>query len=85
MYNTSIYFKQNVLTLRYFFSAVGFPDGVETYGVVAGLWMSMFALGNCVGPSVAGLLVDAFDYKTGTLFVMGLQLIVVRCIIQFSI
>jgi len=66
------------ITFYFYDSLAGFPDGVETYGLVAGLWMSMFALGNCVGPSAAGVLVDAFDFKVGTLFVMALQLIVVR-------
>ena len=71
-------------SIRLILRLAGFPNGVETYGLVAGLWMSMFALGNCVGPSAAGLLVDAFDFRIGSLFVIALQLIVVSIIIIVS-
>ena len=36
----------------------GFPDTIDTYGLVSGLWTSVFALGNFVGPTLAGVMYE---------------------------
>ena len=51
----------------------GFPDNLDTYALVSGLWTATFALGAFVGPTVAGLLVDYFQFRNSTLFVVGTQ------------
>ena len=32
----------------------GFPDTIDTYGLISGLWTSVFALGAFIGPTIAG-------------------------------
>lgn len=51
-------------------AAEGFPDDISTFGLVAGLWMSSFALGAFVGPTVAGFLYDLVGFANGTLLVI---------------
>ena len=36
----------------------GFPDTIDTYGLISGLWTSVFAFGAFVGPTVGGILYD---------------------------
>ena len=53
----------------------GFPDTIDTYGLISGLWTSVFALGAFVGPTVAGILFDAVGFPYGTLFIIVTQLL----------
>lgn len=55
----------------------GFPDDMATYGLVSGLWASFFSLGAFVGPSVAGVLYDTVGFRNGTLFPVGVHVLVV--------
>jgi len=57
--------------------ASGFPDTVDTYGLISGLWTSVFALGAFIGPTVAGILFDAVGFPWGALFVVINQVVVV--------
>ena len=52
----------------------GFPDTVDTYGLISGLWTSVFALGAFVGPTVAGILIDCVGFPWGTMFIIVTQL-----------
>ncbi|KAG7163416.1 MFS-type transporter SLC18B1-like [Homarus americanus] len=54
----------------------GFPDDIETYGLVSGLWTSTFALGAFIGPSAAGALFDWIGFGWASVFVVALHLIV---------
>ncbi|KAK8750477.1 hypothetical protein OTU49_014848 [Cherax quadricarinatus] len=54
----------------------GFPDDIQTYGLVSGLWTSTFALGAFIGPSAAGALFDWIGFSWATVFVVALHLIV---------
>ena len=51
----------------------GFPDNLNTYALVSGLWTATFALGAFIGPTVAGLLVDHFQFRASTMFVVATQ------------
>jgi len=51
----------------------GFPDSLDTYGLISGLWTSTFALGACVGPTVAGVLLDFCGFRFASLFVIALH------------
>jgi MFS family permease len=51
---------------------------LETYGLISGLWTSTFALGAFVGPSIAGILYDSVGFRNGTMFIVLLNVIVVR-------
>lgn len=59
--------------------ANGFPDDIQTYGLVSGMWTSTFALGAFIGPSVAGALYDAVGFPWATQFVVALHLLVALC------
>ena len=62
----------------------GFPDNVQTYGIVSGLWSSTFALGLFIGPSVGGALLDLADFRTGTYYVLGSQIVVVSSTSRYA-
>ncbi|GFG40306.1 hypothetical protein Cfor_06387 [Coptotermes formosanus] len=63
--------------------ASGFPDDMSTYGMVSGLWASFFSLGAFVGPSVAGVLYDAVGFRSGTLFPVGVHVLVFLSTVWF--
>lgn len=54
----------------------GFPNNLETYGLISGLWTSTFALGAFIGPSVAGVLYEFTGFPYATLFVIASSLLV---------
>ncbi|XP_032681295.1 MFS-type transporter SLC18B1-like isoform X1 [Odontomachus brunneus] len=54
----------------------GFPNSIETYGLVSGLWTSTFALGAFIGPSVAGILLDNIGFRNGSMFIILLHMLV---------
>ncbi|XP_067014314.2 MFS-type transporter SLC18B1 [Anabrus simplex] len=63
--------------------AAGFGDDITTYGMISGLWASSFALGDFIGPSVAGVLYDVVGFRIGTLFVIGVHIIVFISVLTF--
>lgn len=54
----------------------GFPDGIETYGLISGLWTSTFAFGAFFGPSVSGYLYDSVGFRKAVLFIIILHAVV---------
>nr|XP_018903402.1 PREDICTED: MFS-type transporter SLC18B1-like [Bemisia tabaci] len=40
----------------------GFEDGISTYSIVAGVWSCNYSLGDMIGPSLGGILLDQFDF-----------------------
>merc|ERR1711981_1560238 len=54
----------------------GFPDTIDTYGLVSGLWTSVFALGAFVGPALAGILFDAVGFPWATMLIIGNEIVV---------
>ena len=48
-----------------------YPDSVSTFSLVSGVWTSAFALGNFVGPTIAGVLYDQVGFRWGTAPVQG--------------
>ncbi|XP_049949400.1 MFS-type transporter SLC18B1-like [Schistocerca serialis cubense] len=63
--------------------AYGFPNNLETYGLISGLWTSTFALGAFIGPSAAGILYDRVGFKNATMFIVGLNLLVGIVVLNF--
>ncbi|KAL0281503.1 UNVERIFIED_CONTAM: hypothetical protein PYX00_002475 [Menopon gallinae] len=55
----------------------GFPNNLETYGLISGLWTSTFALGAFIGPSMAGILYDTIGFENATMVVVALNALVV--------
>ena len=60
----------------------GFPDTIDTYGLVSGLWTSVFALGAFVGPTLAGILFDAVGFPWAAMLVIGNQILVMLSLIH---
>ncbi len=54
----------------------GFDDNINTYALVSSLWTATFALGAFIGPTVAGLLVNYYNFPVASIFVVIMQLTV---------
>ncbi|KAL4218345.1 hypothetical protein ACF0H5_023082 [Mactra antiquata] len=42
---------------------LGYPEDTRTYGMVSGLWVSMYALGDFAGPSLGGFLFEEIGFE----------------------
>ncbi|XP_018573971.1 MFS-type transporter SLC18B1-like isoform X2 [Anoplophora glabripennis] len=56
--------------------AHGFPNNLETFGLISGLWTSTFALGAFIGPSISGILYDSIGFRNASIFIMAIHLFV---------
>ncbi|GLV39174.1 Vesicular monoamine transporter [Carabus blaptoides fortunei] len=56
--------------------AHGFPNNLETFGLISGLWTSSFALGAFIGPSISGILYDNIGFRNSSMFVVATHLLV---------
>merc|ERR1712018_174035 len=54
----------------------GFPDTIDAYGLISGLWTSVFALGAFIGPTLAGIMFDAVGFPWAAMLIIGNQLLV---------
>jgi MFS family permease len=54
----------------------GFKDGTETYGLVSGLWASVFAFGAFMGPSLSGYLFDMAGFRVSVIFIIVTHVLV---------
>ncbi|KAJ8910902.1 hypothetical protein NQ315_003955 [Exocentrus adspersus] len=59
-----------------FSRAFGFPNNLETYGLISGLWTSAFALGAFIGPSISGILYDNVGFNNASMFIVTIHLLV---------
>ena len=64
-------------------TAYGFNEGLETYGIVSGLWTSIFAFGAFVGPTASGVLYDAIGFTKSVYFIIVWHAIVVIVFVLF--
>ncbi|CAL1542189.1 unnamed protein product [Lymnaea stagnalis] len=55
---------------------LGFPDGLNTFGLVSGLFNSTFCLGAFIGPTIGGALVDEIGFYNGSTIIAALYLFV---------
>lgn len=51
----------------------GYEEDLTTFSIVSGLWSASYALGNGIGPSVAGVLYDKVGFRWGTVSVIVLS------------
>jgi len=56
---------------------MGFEDGINTSTMISGIWLSAFSLGNFVGPTIAGALVQTEGFKRTTLMFFALYAIMI--------
>lgn len=61
----------------------GFPDTIDTYGLVSGLWTSVFAFGAFIGPTLGGILYDAITFRWAIMFIIGLEMVAMVLIVSF--
>lgn len=54
----------------------GLPDNTETYGVIGGVFAAFVQIGAFAGPSVGGVLLQAYGFRTASLFPFCAQLTV---------
>ena len=52
---------------------------LKPFSIVEGLWACAFNLGNFVGPTLGGFLVDAWGFRRATDFFLGVFLVMVAC------
>ncbi|XP_022258510.1 MFS-type transporter SLC18B1-like [Limulus polyphemus] len=55
----------------------GFPDDIPTIAVVAAAFNCVNSLGEFIGPSIGGALVENVGYKSGTMVLLGIEMAVV--------
>ncbi|KAJ3654879.1 hypothetical protein Zmor_014032 [Zophobas morio] len=65
--------------------AHGFPNNLETFGLISGLWTSTFALGAFVGPSISGILYDNIGFRNSSMFIVGTHLFIGFIVALFMI
>jgi len=63
----------------------GFPDTIDTYGLVSGLWTSVFAFGAFVGPTFGGILYDAVTFRWAIFLIVIGELLSLLALVIFLI
>lgn len=61
----------------------GFPDSIDTYGLVSGLWTSVFAFGAFLGPTLGGILYDAISFRWAIVLIIGLEVVAIILITSY--
>jgi len=56
---------------------MGFDSGINTSTMISGIWLSAFSLGNFVGPTIAGALVQVKGFATTTLIFFSLYALMI--------
>jgi len=56
---------------------MGYPNDMNTSTMISGVWLSAFSLGNFVGPTIAGILVQTESFRTTTLIFFCLYIVMV--------
>ena len=68
----------------------GLPDTVPTYGLISGLWVAGYAMGNFLGPTLGGIFYDQVGFVKASYYVIGTQILLIvflsiLCCFQHSI
>lgn len=63
----------------YIFRDNGFADNLGTHSLVAGLWSSIYSLGEVLGPTIGGTLVEYFDFPTASTTFAGFNMFLSLC------
>ena len=56
---------------------IGFADDIQTYVMISGVWTSAFSLGNFVGPTIGGILVEMKGFQITTFYFCILYVIMI--------
>lgn len=52
--------------LWFYYSEGGCGDSLGTYSVVAGIWSCMYSLGEVIGPSIGGVLLQTYGFPVAS-------------------
>nr|XP_022912860.1 MFS-type transporter SLC18B1-like [Onthophagus taurus]XP_022912871.1 MFS-type transporter SLC18B1-like [Onthophagus taurus] len=58
----------------------GYSNAIPTYGIVAGIWSCMYSLGEVIGPSLGGILLEHYGFAVasttmaGSTFILGISI-----------
>jgi len=63
----------------------GLPDTIDTYGIVSGLWTSVFAFGAFVGPVAGGFLYYAVTFRWAIFMVIIPELLSLATIVAYIV
>jgi len=63
----------------------GFPDTIDTYGLVSGLWTSVFAFGAFVGPTFGGVLYDAVTFRWAIFLIVIGELLALISLVTYLV
>ncbi|XP_022187825.2 MFS-type transporter SLC18B1 isoform X1 [Nilaparvata lugens] len=64
----------------------GHKKGLPTYSVIAGAWSCMYSLGEMIGPTLGGILLDKYDFPIcSTVMAAGTLMVAVASLIYFSL
>ncbi|KAH9489975.1 hypothetical protein Btru_035420 [Bulinus truncatus] len=65
---------------------MGFENNLDTYGIVAGLFTSVYCLGSFTGPMIGGLLIESIGFRYGATVISGIYLFAtVTCGLYFLV
>ncbi|KAH3846597.1 hypothetical protein DPMN_088900 [Dreissena polymorpha] len=59
-----------------------YPTDTRTYGMVSGLWVSMYALGDFVGPTIGGYLYDEIGFVWLMTWVAGFCIVTTGLVVM---
>ncbi|KAH9513777.1 hypothetical protein Btru_042116 [Bulinus truncatus] len=58
---------------------IGFENNLDTYGIVSGLFVSIFSVGAFVSPMMSGVIVDEIGFRHGVTVVSGINFFAILC------
>jgi len=61
----------------------GLSDNIVTYGLVSGLWSTAFYLGEFLGPTITGVMIDNYGFGWSSTVILSLHFLVVLIIIFY--
>ena len=57
-------------------STEGFPDRIETYALISGLFTSLYSAGAFIGPSVGGAVAQYVTFRGASMFPLSIEILV---------
>lgn len=61
----------------------GLPDNIVTYGLVSGLWSTAYYLGDFLGPTITGVMIEYFGFGWSSTVILSLHFLVVLIILCY--
>ena len=52
----------------------GFPDRIETYALISGLFTSLYSAGAFIGPSVGGAIAQHMSFRGASIFPFSIEM-----------